>query len=858
GLGGAIFNNQNGTVTMTNSTISGNSASGGNGGSGAGTTGGGGFGGGVFNRNGTVTVKHCTFSNNSIAAGTGGTPGVAGGGFYNLQQTGGTATVNLTNTIIANSTGGNDAENNGGTVTGPTANRNLIESHSGFGTPFSTANPNLAALAFNGGPTPTHALQTGSPALDQGIAIAGLTTDQRGLTRPVDFPGIANSLGGNGSDLGAYEAQATDLGGTLQFSATNYSVGESGPVATITVQRIGGSTGTVTVRYATGDGSAKQPGDYTASTGVLTWGNGDTTDRTFTVPIIDDSIDEANETVNLALVSPSGAVLLGTQKTAVLTILDNDAPPNISIGDATPVPLLEGNSGTTTLAHFNVSLSQPSGQTVTVRYATAPGTVNPANGQDAPNSGDFQNRRDVLIFPPGVTSQDLTITVNGDNLDEANETFFVNLSSPVNAGISDNRGVGTITDDDAPPRLSISDAAPVFEGDSGSTMAQFTVTLSEPSGQQVKVIYGTINGTATGSATPGAGDYLTQSGSLIFTPGGAPSQTVVIPVYGDTIGEGNETFFVKLSNPTNATIDVAQGQCTILDDDSAPDLLIKKDSEPDSAFALNNVYQSTPTGAQTELQTAAPNVPAVYQTLIQNDSARSTTFVLKATEAGATGFVITYKIVDFDISGAIQGTGYTTPNLPPGGTLPITITATPTFAPSGTFHDSFLRVFRDNTDVTVRDSVLARTTVQPTADLLIKLNSEPVSAFQIDNVYQTTPAGGQARVQSTAPAATLVYLVKVQNDSSTTRSFVVKGTGATDSSWFVKYRSGATDITSAILGAGYTTVTLAPTASEILAVEVTPRSGTTSGSFKDVLLKVFLNGGDTTVRDAVSARTSVP
>ena len=57
----------------------------------------------------------------------------------------------------------------------------------------------------------------------------------------------------------------------------------------------------------------------------------------------------------------------------------------------------------------------------------------------------------TLTFAPGETTQTITVPVNGDVLDEADETFFVNLSSPVNATIADGQGVGTITDDDAAP-----------------------------------------------------------------------------------------------------------------------------------------------------------------------------------------------------------------------------------------------------------------------------------------------------------------------------------------------------------------------------------------------------------------------
>ena len=81
----------------------------------------------------------------------------------------------------------------------------------------------------------------------------------------------------------------------------------------------------------------------------------------------------------------------------------------------------EGNSGTVNAA-FTVSLSAASGQTVTVNYATANGT--------AVAPGDYTAASGTLTFTPGVTTQTLTVPVNGDTLNEPNETFFVNLSGP--------------------------------------------------------------------------------------------------------------------------------------------------------------------------------------------------------------------------------------------------------------------------------------------------------------------------------------------------------------------------------------------------------------------------------------------
>jgi Calx-beta domain/FG-GAP-like repeat len=111
------------------------------------------------------------------------------------------------------------------------------------------------------------------------------------------------------------------------------------------------------------------------------------------------------------------------------------------------------------------------------------------------------------------------------------------------------------------PSITISDAT-VTEGNTGTVGAVFTVSLSAVYGQPVSVRYAT----ADGSATLAGGDYQAKSGTLTFTPG-QTSKTVTVLINGDRIGDGNETFSVLLSNPTNAFVRDATGVGTILDDE---------------------------------------------------------------------------------------------------------------------------------------------------------------------------------------------------------------------------------------------------------------------------------------------------
>jgi len=229
-------------------------------------------------------------------------------------------------------------------------------------------------------------------------------------------------------------------------------------------------------------------------------------------------------------------------------------PPTLSIND---VSLTEGNSGTKN-ATFTVNLSDASTQSVSVNYATANDT--------AIAGSDYTAKSGTLNFSPGQTSKTFTVPIIGDTLDEANETFKVNLSQANNATIADGQGVGTIIDnDDSTPvlsQLSINDVS-VTEGDSGTKNATFTVNLSAASTQSVSVNYATANDTAIAGS-----DYTAKSGTLSFNPG-QTSKTFSVPILGDTTVEGDETFKVNLSQASNATIGDGQGVGTILNNDSS-------------------------------------------------------------------------------------------------------------------------------------------------------------------------------------------------------------------------------------------------------------------------------------------------
>jgi len=128
-----------------------------------------------------------------------------------------------------------------------------------------------------------------------------------------------------GTHTGATVTISAPAAPTVAFSAATYTVGEGDGSKVITVQLSAASTGTATVHYATSPGTATAGSDYTTASGTLSFSPGQTS-KTFSVPILEDTVVEGSETVNLALTSPTGATL-GTPNTAVLTIVDNDVTP---------------------------------------------------------------------------------------------------------------------------------------------------------------------------------------------------------------------------------------------------------------------------------------------------------------------------------------------------------------------------------------------------------------------------------------------------------------------------------------------------------------------------------------------------
>jgi len=354
-------------------------------------------------------------------------------------------------------------------------------------------------------------------------------------------------------------------GGTINFDNSSFTGFEGSPNVTVLVTRFGGSAGEVRVDYATNDSTATAGQDYTATSGTLIFADG-VTSQSFTVPILDDAIDETTEIAGLKLSNVTGGGSLGGQSQVSLVIVDNDPAPTLRIND---VAVTEGESGTVD-AVFTVTLSTASGLTVTANYATADGTATTAGS-------DYQSTIGQVVFNPGDLTKTITVTVNGDTVPEVNETFLVNLTGATSAGIADSQGIGTILSDDA--------AGGTFSfntlnanTDESAGFATVVINRSGNTSAAATVDYITTDGTASLSPCSTIGplasarcDFTPASGTLRFAAG-ETSKSFIVLINQDNFVETPETLTITLSNATGGAVvgSAPSGSLTIFDDATEP------------------------------------------------------------------------------------------------------------------------------------------------------------------------------------------------------------------------------------------------------------------------------------------------
>jgi VCBS repeat-containing protein len=369
-------------------------------------------------------------------------------------------------------------------------------------------------------------------------------------TPTATLSGSKTSEGGSSAVTGGTTQMAAMslMSAGLADSATLDSPSTKMAVFTITLTNA--SEIPIQVDYRTVDGTGVAGDDYTAVFGTLTFAE-DETVKTIEVPIRPDIKHELDEALSIELSNPVELMLENAAASSV--ILDDDPAPFI---DVTDVSVIEGTDGVSQ-AVFTVTLASESGKAESVRYSTSNGT--------AAAGSDYTAVSGEIPFAAGVTVQRVVVPVAADREPEGDETFFLNLVQASDSPLAKAQAVATIVNDDtaARPTLSIGDAAPVAEGNSGTANAQFIVALSSPATGMVTVSYATADSTAVAGT-----DYTASAGTLTFAVG-EQFKTVVVPVIGDVLEEKGEVFFLNLGSAAGATVLDGQGIGTILNDDAA-------------------------------------------------------------------------------------------------------------------------------------------------------------------------------------------------------------------------------------------------------------------------------------------------
>ncbi len=343
------------------------------------------------------------------------------------------------------------------------------------------------------------------------------------------------------SDSQAIVYLADDDNTAPSLSVLDDSAAENNAQLGLTIVRNGSPLGVASVNFAT---SALTAGaaDYVSASGTAVFLSSQVVQQVF-VPLLQDLLDEDDETFLVTLSGESGAVLSGA--TATATIIDDDATPTFSVND--PASVLEATGASIT---FTVTMSAPAGRAFTVNYTTANNT--------ALAGSDYTLTAGTATFAVGATTANIVVSLTSDTVNEATESFDLNLTSASSgAVITDATGVGTITNDDA---VGFTINSPIASESAG--VITFTVTRTNASEQTLSVDYNTLDGTATVAA----GDYNAASGTLSFAPA-QTTRTFNVTLLSDTINEATQTFAARLSNATGGASVGSDGVATITDDD---------------------------------------------------------------------------------------------------------------------------------------------------------------------------------------------------------------------------------------------------------------------------------------------------
>ena len=312
----------------------------------------------------------------------------------------------------------------------------------------------------------------------------------------------------------------------LSWSTATTNLAETGGSLTLTLNRTGTTNNAVTVAFTTTNVTASVGVDYTLTNGTLSFAAGET-NKTITVAVADDDLQEADETFRVVLSAPTDAtIVLGTN---TVSITDDDG--SVVTLTTNAVTLAETNTSVT----LTVIRSGATNTAVAVDFTTTNVT--------ASSGSDYTATNGTLSFAPGVTTNTVTITLADDLTYEGDETFRFVLSGLTNATLATGTNTLTITDNDIAYLGFTAATSSASELDSSVIV---TVERTGSTNTTVSVAYHTTNVTATAGD-----DYTATNGVLVFAPG-ETNKSITVEVLFDADIESAETFRLRLVSFTNA------------------------------------------------------------------------------------------------------------------------------------------------------------------------------------------------------------------------------------------------------------------------------------------------------------------
>ncbi len=513
----------------------------------------------------------------------------------------------------------------------------------------------------------TGAISTGADKDFTAQAATVLTFNPGEITKTVNVELIADAVNEPAETFGlrlSAPSNATFAGTATTLEATGTITPDEGPVVELISAEVAtgvdeGNTATTDYKFTvklsspvtadtvfkyrtlagTGATGAIADTDFIGvSNGTVTVLSGSAT-ATLTVKVKGDTRFEANKTFNVELFDIDAAIYTAGTVRAAGIIKNDDLKPTITFESPT-FSAIEGQTAPNNQLPFKINLSNESDEAITVTYATVDGTGATGATSAAGAGQDFTAQAaTVLTFNPGEITKTVNVEMIADTVDEPAETFALRLSLPTNATFAGTattlEATGTITPDESPYTFAVTaDNPTVIEGNSGTKIVKFTVTLDRDPQEDLTIEYSTLDGTAIAGI-----DFVNNGGTLTFARNGSRTKTIDVVINSNTTLDGNRDFSLRLSDPTpgRAIIDATKTTAnTTIQDDDLPTLSFKVGNTGDVRRVEGTAGTTTTAEVVVELSEISTQDVTVEFTTLDGTGANAATIADQDYEARTT------------------------------------------------------------------------------------------------------------------------------------------------------------------------------------------------------------------------------